>query len=44
MNVNVLPVSQVENALLLPKSFIELTKLLKFDDAAAKQKLEELCS
>lgn len=42
MNVNVLPVSEVENALLLPKPFIELAKLLKFDDAGAKEKLEEL--
>jgi hypothetical protein len=29
MNVNVLPVSEVENALLLPKPFVELAKLLK---------------
>lgn len=42
MNVNVLPVSEVENALLLPKPFVELAKLLKFDDAGAVKKLDEL--
>ncbi len=42
MNVHVLPVSEVENTLVLPKPFVELAKLLKFDEAAAKKKLKEL--
>jgi hypothetical protein len=42
MNVKVLAVSEVENALLLPRPFVELAKLLKFDAAGAGKKLEEL--
>jgi hypothetical protein len=41
-NVFVLPVSEVENALLLPKPFVALAKLLMFDDKDAKQRLEDL--
>lgn len=42
INVYVLPVSEVENILLLPKPFMALAKLLKFDDVEAQKKLEKL--
>lgn len=42
MGVFVLPVSEVENLLLLPTAFIELAKLLMFDDEKAHQKLVEI--
>jgi hypothetical protein len=42
LNVKVLSVSEVENSLLLPGPFIELARLLRFDEAAATRKLQEL--
>ncbi len=40
--VHVLPVSEVENLLLLPNPFLALAKLMQFDEAGARQKLSEL--
>lgn len=41
-NVQVLAVSEVENVLLLSKPFVEVAKLLHFDQAGAEAKLREL--
>jgi hypothetical protein len=41
-NVKALAVSEVENVLLLPKPFVEMAKLLHFDQKGAEGKLSEL--
>lgn len=41
-SIYTLPVSEVENLLLLPNVFIELAKALQFDDAGANAKLDSL--
>lgn len=41
-NIYVLPVSEVENVLLLPEPFLELAKLQHFEDSECQSKLDEL--
>ena len=40
--IYVLPVSEIENLLLLPAPFLELAKLLHFDDQVSRSKLDEI--
>jgi energy-coupling factor transporter ATP-binding protein EcfA2 len=42
MGIYVLPVSEIENLLLLPEPFLEIAKLLQFDDSSSNTKLEAI--